>query len=144
MCSLGGVPNGSPFEQFDWLGPAEGRWKYRDGTRQFAWFSKGLEFYVEGDSFCFAMLSFQPPGTDRHQPFPGVFILKGRRFRIQPASTEADVVALMGDPAKRILDENVIETLYFRIGQYDCLFDFVDDGELAEMHVSSPREDACG
>jgi len=140
-CSLGGVPNGSRFEQFSWLGPADKRFKYRDGRQAFVWFSKGLEFDVEGGSFCLSMLSFYLHGTGevgpfpgRYYPFPGTFILNGRKFRIEPASTDAEVVEVMGDPTRRTADEeDIIESLFYRIGQYEYEFTFSLEGKLEDM-----------
>ena len=141
-CSLGDVPNGSRFEQLNWLGPAESRCKFKDGRQSFTWFSKGLDIEVEGDCFHYSRFSFEPPGAGQYQPFPGTFVLNGRQYRIAPASSEANVRQLMGEPKRRAEDEGVIETLFYRIGKYEFRFDFDEAGKLAELYCVEAGSDA--
>ncbi|MEK6234408.1 MAG: type VI secretion system tube protein Hcp [Planctomycetales bacterium] len=95
----------------------------------------GVNIEVEDGKFHFDILSFDSSDEGKYQPFSGDCVIGGRRFKIEPRSTEQEVVELFGEPTERDEDEGVLDTLHYEIGGCGYDFEFDEDGKLEEVYV---------
>ena len=96
---------------------------------------------VRDESITLLTFWFESPATDQTQPFSSEFVLRGKSFQIQPSSLAARVESLMGDPTTRIMceddDDAEVESLLYRIGGREYLFDFEDNENLCSLSASN-------
>jgi len=139
--SLSGACIGSRFDQLSWLGPADNRRKLDSKNILYVWHAKGLWVEVRDESITLLTFWFESPATDQTQPYSGRFVLRGKSFQIQPSSLAARVESLMGDPTTRTMyeedDDAEVESLLYRIGGREYLFDFEDNKNLCSLSASN-------
>lgn len=125
-----------PVEWLSRLGPPEGR-KALDND-QYCYYSRGIESDATGQAIEGFVVVWNDVLDRQFQPFAGIVKFHGREHRLGTATTEADFVAIFGEPFWRDRDEIEVILFYEFRGDIEWQVEFTLDDSLKEIIVTTP------
>ena len=144
--SLCGVALGDDIERLSFLGRADSANEAAMGILGFSPLGLALVTH-DGKLHSVTMLLTGSPGS-KHKPFEGIFHVNGNRHMVPAITTEAEAIALFGEPTVRG-DQRDGETgeiwetsLRYVNGSVACEVVFDPEGQLVEINLEPSGEGA--
>jgi len=125
-----------PTEWLSRLGPPEDRKALKDD--RYCYYSLGIEFDPACDSIEGFAVVWNDVLDEKFQPFPGTVKWRGREYRLDTATTEADFIAVFGEPYWRDQDDMEVILFYEFRGDIEWQVEFTLDDSLKEIIVTTP------